>query len=247
MKSMWLKEQKFTLRLGGQTFANVPNLIQYNGEPLFTVRRRDEDGELAIDCDVFGSDGEKIASIRRNNGYPEDKVTYSVDRTPAQITLTNSQTGEILVAIKKHGEALPAELDVSVRTYLPDGRLLDAGPDSCTLPGLFMAGNHFEDGAVGIAINGPKVVHGKEFENDTVVLDGTLFRKCKFDGGCTIIFRATSPTGLDGCAFSPSCQWRFEGAALLTLDFLRAMYADPAFRPLVEATFNNIRGVPNPL
>src|SRR5579883_66592 len=218
-----------------------PTSLMYNGEPLFTVRRRDEDGDLAIDCDVYASDGEKIASIRRNNGYPGDKAKYTVDRTDTQITLKNSESGEVLVTIKKHGEALPAELNVSVRTYLPDGRLLDAGPDSCTLPGLFMAGNHFEDCPVGVAIHGPAIVNGVDFKNETVTLDGKLFRNCNFDGSCVIVFRGTQATGFAHCKFSPQCQWRFDGPALLTMDFLRAPYSDPAFRPLVDATLNSIK------
>ena len=46
-----------------------------------------------------------------------------------------------------------AELDVHVRMYLPDGFLLDAGPEETNLGGVTMRGNVFENCGAAIAIN----------------------------------------------------------------------------------------------
>ena len=43
---MWNVETKFAVRLGGNTYINTPSLIVFQGEPLFRLRRSDEDGML---------------------------------------------------------------------------------------------------------------------------------------------------------------------------------------------------------
>jgi len=220
---MWIKEKEFKIRLGGQTFINVPVLIQFNGESLFTIRRHEDTGDVGIDCDVYDKDGDKIASVRRNNMYPGDRVAYTVDRSENHLTLTDSNTGVVLAHIKKHSDALPLELDVSVRTYLPDGRLLDAGPDSCTLGGLFMAGNVIDTGAVGISINVPNITNGKEFSNQEIHLDGKMFFRCKFKS-CTMVFAAIAPFSLSRSDFDEKTTWRFDGAASLTVNAMTTMY-----------------------
>jgi hypothetical protein len=45
-----------------------------------------------------------------------------------------------------------AELDVHVHMYLPNGFLLDAGPDRTNLAGATLIGNVFENCGAGIAI-----------------------------------------------------------------------------------------------
>lgn len=39
---------------------------------------------------------------------------------------------------------------------------------------------------------------------------------------CVLVFAATAPVQLEDCRFV-GCQWSFEGASALTVDFLRAM------------------------
>jgi hypothetical protein len=236
---MWLKEKEFRIRLGGQIFVNVPVLIQFNGESLFTVRRHEETGEIGIDCDVYDQAGGKIASIRRNNMYPGDLATYEVERSEDRITLRDVKTRTVLAQVRKHGEALPLELDVSVRTYLPDGRLLDAGPELCTIPGLFMVGNTIENGPVGIAISVPNLVCGKEFANEEIRIDGKTFVGCRFRA-CTMVFSATAPFGLSGNDFDQT-GWRFDGAAAATLVAMKAMY-DGGFKIVIDDTIKTIRG-----
>jgi hypothetical protein len=234
---MWLKEKEFSIKLGGQTFINVPILIQFNGESLFTVRRHEETGEIGIDCDVFDEAGDKIASIRRNNMYPGDQNAFVVDRGEDHITLTDKITGMMLAQVRKNSAALPLELDVSVRTYLPDGRLLDAGPDSCTLGGLFFKGNKLVHCPVGIAINVPNLIVGKDFSNQEIHVDGKTFRRCRFLG-CTLVFSATSPFALDHDTFD-STVWRFDGAASLTVEVMKTMHSG-GFKDVIDYLIKEI-------
>lgn len=56
---------------------------------------------------------------------------------------------------------------------------------------------------------------------ERIVLDGHHFERITFDH-CVLVFAATAPVQLEDCRFV-GCQWLFEGAAALTVDFLRAM------------------------
>jgi hypothetical protein len=149
---MWLKEREFKIRLGGNTYINVATLIAFRGEPLFTVRRQEESGQVGIDCEVYDASGRKIASIRRNNIYIGDAQHFEVTRSDDRISLTDKQTGSILADVRKHGQALPAELDVSLRTYAPDGSLLDLTPDYSNIRTNVFVDCTIENCTVGIGL-----------------------------------------------------------------------------------------------
>jgi hypothetical protein len=146
----------------------------------------------------------------------------------------------MLAHIKKN-DATDLELDVSVRTYLPDGRFLDAGPDSCTLPGLFTKGNVMEDCAVGIGINAPNLIHGKEYNKETVKLDGMNFFKCRFVD-CILEYSGTAPVSLRANDIAASCKWNFTGPARLTMQFAHDLFGDPGLRSVAEWFIRMIRG-----
>ena len=149
---MWLKEREFKIRLGGNTYINVPTLIAFRSEALFTVHRQEESGQLGIDCEVYDAGGNKVASIRRNNICVGDAQSFEVTRSDDRISLTDKRTGSILADVRKHGQALPVELDVSVRTYAPDGSLLDLSPDHSNIRTNVFVGCTIENCPIGIGL-----------------------------------------------------------------------------------------------
>ena len=62
---MWSVEKEFSVKLGGNTYINTPNLIVYKGDPIFKLKRSDEDGILGIDFDVFDNAGNRVATFRK--------------------------------------------------------------------------------------------------------------------------------------------------------------------------------------
>ncbi|SKA20059.1 hypothetical protein [Pantoea eucalypti] len=79
------------------------------------------------------------------------------------------------------------------------------------------------------------------YEKTTVVLDGHHFEDCTFRE-CVIIYKGTSGVNLIGCKFY-DCQWKLDGAAANTLQFLRTMYQGMGDfgKAMVEETFKNIK------
>lgn len=77
-------------------------------------------------------------------------------------------------------------------------------------------------------------------KGDSVVLDGNEYIDCEFNG-CTMIYSGGDLPKFSGKT-SPIAFpiWKFEGAALKTMDFLISLYTkDPN---AVEGLFNQIRG-----
>jgi hypothetical protein len=158
---MWLQEGEFHVRLGGNTYINCPTLIAFNGESLFTLSQQ-EDGTLGIDFQVFDSSGNKVASIKKNNVYFGDKEAYETGGGPDDTYLRVKSTGKILAHIMKRRESAPAELDVSLSTYLPDGRPLELDQHGTNLGGLHMTDNTISNCSIGIAIGGAPETSVKE-------------------------------------------------------------------------------------
>jgi hypothetical protein len=150
---MWLKEDKFLVKLGGIFFSNVKTLVAFNDEPVFTIRRH-ENGQLGIDFEVYSEAGEKIASVKRNNIYSPGKALYVLDGDADSIRLTEKASNRQLVEIKRRLAAAPVELDVSLHSYLPDGRLMNITPESSNLGGVTMQNVHITGCRIGIAIRG---------------------------------------------------------------------------------------------
>jgi len=150
-----MKENEFSVKLGGNTYINTPVLISYQGTPLFTVSRN-EGGYLAIDFEVYDASRHKITSVKKNKIYPhkDHKANYALEGaagTGDTLALIDKDTGKSIVEIKRRSAATE-ELDVSVSTFLPNGTLLLLGPDSSNIKGNQFTGCTFKNSNVGILI-----------------------------------------------------------------------------------------------
>ena len=148
---MWKVEKEFAIRLGGNTYIDTPNLIVYQGTPIFRVRRNEDDGMLGIDFDVFDSKGQRVATIKKGIVAQGDEANYKIDSGHETYSVTERASERIIARVQRRG-VQGAELDVQVHMYLPNGFLLDAGPQSTNLGGVTMTGTVFKNCGAGIAI-----------------------------------------------------------------------------------------------
>lgn len=77
------------------------------------------------------------------------------------------------------------------------------------------------------------------FDSGIVGLDNVDYINCTFKN-CMMVYAGGAPGSIDGCTFE-NVQWTFNGPAGATIAFLTALYRDPAFRPLIDSTFEQIR------
>lgn len=148
---MWNVETKFAVRLGGNTYVNTPNLIVYKGTPVFRIRRGD-DGTLGIDFDVFDKNGQRVATFAKGIVVQGDEANYKIESGHETYSVTERSSSRVIARVQRRG-VQGAELDVHVHMYLPNGFLLDAGPQATNLGGVTLTGNVIENCGAGIAID----------------------------------------------------------------------------------------------
>ncbi len=85
-----------------------------------------------------------------------------------------------------------------------------------------------------------RTVQGESFGVQRVYVDGNRFVRCRFDGTELVI---TGKAGfvIQQCSFSEPPKLTVDGPAAMTFRALRELYKDPAFRPIVEATFEVLK------
>lgn len=148
---MWEIPKNFKIKLGGNYFINCKSLISFNNQPVFRrIERRDTDGKLGLDFDVYDDKGGKIATIRRGNVVQGNTQAYEMKHLADCDKVIEKSTGRIIVEINK--KSSDADVAVSVNMYLQDGFLLEATPDSINVGSSKMIGNTFPNCKTGIAI-----------------------------------------------------------------------------------------------
>jgi hypothetical protein len=150
---MWSVSQSFKVKLGGNYYIDCGSLIDFHGSPLFTVKRREEDGLLGIDFDIYDAKNKKVATVRRGTVVDGDKEGYDISYAPHHYTVTEKNSGRIICEIKRAGQSLDAVLEVSVDMFTPSGFRLIAGPTATNIGGAYLSGNTFAKCGVGISVN----------------------------------------------------------------------------------------------
>lgn len=151
---MWTIEDRFKVILGGNTYINVPNLVVYKGQTLFTLKRHEENGELGIYFELYDAEHNHVASVKHNQIYPTQgqKDLYSIEGSLQGYSLREKNTGQTVCNVVRLPKT-PIELEVSVKFYTPDGFLFDATPTSTNLGGIQMTGNVIAGCSTGINID----------------------------------------------------------------------------------------------
>lgn len=149
---MWKLEKEFSVKLGGNTYINTPNLVVYKNKPLFKIYRSESDGILGIDFDIFNSNGNRVATVRKGIVVQGDSKNYKIESGHEEYKVIEKGSNRLISSIKRRGLE-GVELEVTVRLYTPDGFLIDATPTQTNIPGMVMTGNVFKDCGAGISIN----------------------------------------------------------------------------------------------
>lgn len=104
-------ESEFSVKLGGNTYINTPNLVAYKGEPLFRIYRSERDNILGIDVDVFDFKKKRVATIRKSIIVQGDANSYEIKTGHDGYSVTEKNGGRLIASVKRRG-VQGAELEV---------------------------------------------------------------------------------------------------------------------------------------
>ena len=149
----WRVEEKFKVKIGGNTYINTPNLILYGEEPLFKIYRSTSDGLLGIDFDIYEENGNKVATIRKGMIVDGNEDAYTIVRSYDHYTITENSSGGIICDLKKREKAGEVELELNVKMYTRTGFLFIATPTGTNIGTNLISGNVISDSRVGIFID----------------------------------------------------------------------------------------------
>lgn len=150
----WEVADSFRIRFGGNIVVNCGSLVTFNDEPLIRLRRRG-DGFLGVDVDVRDPAGTRVATVRNGKVVQGDDRNYEILTSPDEHRVVALDTGRIAVRVARK-DVEGAELDLSVRLYLPTGHLFEADPDSTMLGTLGFVDCEFRRQEVVYQINGTR-------------------------------------------------------------------------------------------
>jgi len=149
---MWEVDPKCKVKLGGNFYINVDRLVDYKGSSLFTVKRRDSDGLLGIDFDLYDAKGKKVATIRHGTVVSGDAKHYDITHDPHHYTVKEKNTGRVICDIRRGDTAKDADIEVAVDLFTPDGFHFKASADQTNLGGMQLRGNTVDTAQTGIKI-----------------------------------------------------------------------------------------------
>jgi hypothetical protein len=132
---MWKIENHYRAIVGNNIFVDTPHILAFEGIPLFSMMRRENDGRLSITFDLFNKTGDKIAVIRQNRIYPTVKYKgdFSFSHKADRYILTDHIENREVCRIIWGNRAKPGELLVSVEMYMPNGLLIKFATDKTTI------------------------------------------------------------------------------------------------------------------
>lgn len=149
---MWKVEGRFRIKLGGNTYINVPNLVTCRNETIFKVYRSTSDGLLGIDFDIYDQNKQKVATVSKGRIYSGQKENYEVRMENDHYSVTEKTSGRIICDIRRRSQAPDAELEISVELFTPDGILFRATPNETNLGAVTIKDCVFQDSDTGISI-----------------------------------------------------------------------------------------------
>jgi hypothetical protein len=107
-----------TMKLGGNTIANTSGVLIADGKEIIALERGEGDLQLLLSIEIFDQEGRHIAKLRRNAwAFPDGGERYAITTNPGALTLTDTETGRVVVGAKVLGRN---EVEVDRGDFYPE-------------------------------------------------------------------------------------------------------------------------------
>lgn len=125
--------KNFVVRIGGNEYTDTPNLLACKGDPVLTVTREAESGDLDVSLDIFDDRGRERAKVRGAELVKGNSDEIDIRTSENSYTVFDRSKDRMLCELRRRGNARDMDLDVSLLLHTPDGFLVHANPDQTNL------------------------------------------------------------------------------------------------------------------
>lgn len=145
------------LDLGSNIITNTSGIIEVDGEPLISLERGGDD-QLLLTVDVYDSERQHIAKLRRNAWVFNERDEHAVTTHPATLRLVHQPTGTVLLEARVLGRdrvAVSQGLFWSAK-----GHRFEITSAGLTIGGITLSDNRIDGMGKAIAIAGDSISIG---------------------------------------------------------------------------------------
>src|SRR5690606_12622252 len=126
-------QEHFIVRLGGNDYLDTPNLVAYKGEPILKVTRDQNSDELAVEAEIFDSNGRCKAVVHGTELVRGDPESVEIRSTANNYSIRDRETDRVVCEIRRRASKQKMDLDISLLMHTPDGFLIHANPAQCNV------------------------------------------------------------------------------------------------------------------
>jgi hypothetical protein len=141
------------MKLGGNTIANTSGVLIADGKEIIALERGEGDLQLLLSIEIFDQEGRHIAKLRRNAwAFPDGGERYAITTNPGALTLTDTETGRVVVGAKVLGRN---EVEVDRGDFFtPSGMEIVVTPESLEIATNLFIGNRIQASGAAIVLEG---------------------------------------------------------------------------------------------
>eukprot|EP00013_Stygamoeba_regulata_P025874 CAMPEP_0177646252 /NCGR_PEP_ID=MMETSP0447-20121125/9677_1 /TAXON_ID=0 /ORGANISM="Stygamoeba regulata, Strain BSH-02190019" /LENGTH=147 /DNA_ID=CAMNT_0019148777 /DNA_START=8 /DNA_END=451 /DNA_ORIENTATION=+ len=135
---MGWKVSREEVTLGGNTYSGYKSLIRSGEQELFVLKRRDSDGKLGIDVNLYDASGNTVGVVR-NGVICKSTRGYSVDYTDGDYKLIEDSSGRVVFRVRRVVGRTP--LEITGDFYSRNGLHVEVTPDATKMGGTIFSSN----------------------------------------------------------------------------------------------------------
>ena len=134
--------------LGNNTISNCEAALVVNGTEVFRLRSRGNDGQLVVDFDMRGPDGDRLAKVAKNN-VVHAADGYDVVHAARESSVTHSESGTTIARV----EEIDHETVRITGEFWVDGHHVSITEEALTSGTITMSENVIDGFSKAIALN----------------------------------------------------------------------------------------------
>jgi uncharacterized protein YxjI len=138
------------INIGSNVFKNTNKILIVDGKEQISIETGQNDFQLLLTMEIYDSNGNHIAKLRRNSWVFNDKNRYEITTYPKSLKLIQKKTKETIIEINVESSTLIQILNG--RFFTQQKQLCIITPAELRIGGVCLSGNTMDCCGAGVEI-----------------------------------------------------------------------------------------------